>query len=327
MAAQSKQSKKETPLLSAYLVVGEDALKRERVMTRLRKRLEAMGDLAFNSDTFDGQTAKGLDIVTACKTMPFVSDMRLVEVENAEKLKKEDAEAIVSYLSAPSSTTVLILMAEKLPKNTRLYKAVSTLAPTAVIDCTPPKRWELPKLVRELAQGHGVTITDGAAELLIRRVGEDTVYLDNELKKLALAHRGLDPVNENEVLEMVSRTVEVKPWEFVDAFAARNVRKCMLCLTQMESTSSHALLAMCTTRLRELICAKSLADRSMIQTLPATLGLPDWRVKNHALWARNFTAEELRGALVHAMDAERRMKSGGDEDGIFVEWVLRSIRR
>ena len=49
------QSKKESPLLAAYLVVGEDALKRNRVMARLRKRLESMGDLAFNSDTFDGQ--------------------------------------------------------------------------------------------------------------------------------------------------------------------------------------------------------------------------------------------------------------------------------
>ncbi|MEY8562227.1 DNA polymerase III subunit delta [Eggerthellaceae bacterium 3-80] len=324
MAAQSK---KESPLLNAYLVLGEDALKRNRVMTRLRKRLETMGDLTFNSDTFDGQSAKGTDIVSACRTMPFVSDVRLVEVENVEKLKKEDAEALVAYLGAPSATTVLILIAEKLAKNTRLYKAVSAIGQTAIIDCTPPKRWDLPKLVRDLAIGHGITITDGAAETLINRVGEDTIYLDNELKKLALAHRGLDPVNENEVLEMVSRTVEVKPWEFVDAFAARNIRKCMLCLTQMESSSPHALLAMCTTRLRELICAKSLADRSMLQALPATLGLPDWRVKNHALWARNFSAEELREALISAMDAERRMKSGENEDGVFIEWVLQSIKR
>lgn len=321
------QSKKESPLLAAYLVVGEDALKRNRVMARLRKRLESMGDLAFNSDTFDGQNAKGADIVAACKTMPFVSDMRLVEVENVEKLKKDDAEELVAYLGAPSSTTVLIMMAEKLAKNTRLYKAVSAIGSNAVIDCAPPKRWDLPKLVRGLAVGHGITITEGAAETLISRVGEDTVHLDNELKKLALAHRGIDPVNENEVLEMVSRTVEVKPWEFVDAFAARNVRKCMLCLTQMESTSPHALLAMCTTRLRELICARSLAERSMLHMLPATLGVPEWRVKNHALWARNFTAEELRGALVSAMETERRMKSGEDENTVFIEWVLSSIRR
>ena len=85
MAAQSK---KESPLLAAYLVVGEDALKRNRVMARLRKRLESMGDLAFNSDTFDGQNAKGADVVAACKTMPFVSDMRLVEVEMSKNSRR-----------------------------------------------------------------------------------------------------------------------------------------------------------------------------------------------------------------------------------------------
>ena len=60
---------------------------------------------------------------------------------------------------------------------------------------------------------------------------------------------------------MVSRTAEVKPWEFVDAFAARDVRKCLLYLGRMDSVSPHALLAMCTTRLRELVCARSMADR------------------------------------------------------------------
>lgn len=87
------------------------------------------------------------------------------------------------------------------------------------------------------------------------------MHLDSELKKIALAHRGTDAVNEHEIVDMVSRTAEVKPWEFVDAFAARDVRKCLLYLGRMDSVSPHALLAMCTTRLRELVCARSMADR------------------------------------------------------------------
>ena len=43
------QTKKDTQLLNAYLIVGEDELKRETVIRRLRQRLEKMGDLAFNS--------------------------------------------------------------------------------------------------------------------------------------------------------------------------------------------------------------------------------------------------------------------------------------
>ena len=319
MAIQTKQ---EAPLLPVYLVSGEDALKRDTVMKRLRARLSKMGDLSFNADEFSGETAQGSDIVTACNTVPFASPVRLVEVRAADKLKKADAEELVSYLDAPSETTVLALVAEKLAKNTRLFKAVAKHGKTAVIDCTPLKRYELPKTVRSMAVGHGVSLTEGAAVKLVDLVGEDTVHLNNELKKIALSHRGADAVNEHEIVAMVSRTAEVKPWEFVDAFSARDTRKCLLYLGRMDSVSPHALLAMCATRLRELVCARAMADRGNPRGTAAALKMPDWRCKNHAAWARAFTSAELRQAIVSARDAERAMKSGANPDAAFLDWVL-----
>ena len=168
--------------------------------------------------------------MSACNTVPFASPLRLVAVRNAEKLKKPDAEALVAYLESPSPTTVLALEAEKLAKNTRLYKAAAKHGKSAVIDCAPLKRYELPKMVRSMAVGHGVTLTEGAAAKIVELVGEDTVHLDNEVRKIALAHRGADPVNEHEIVALVSRTAEVKPWEFVDAFSARDLQKCLLYL-------------------------------------------------------------------------------------------------
>ena len=240
MNGMATQKKQEAPLLPVYLIVGEDALKRDTVMKRLRARLSSMGDLSFNADEFDGETAQGGDIVTACNTVPFASPVRLVEVRAADKLKKADAEQLVSYLGSPNGSTVLALVAEKLAKNTRLYKAVAACGKTAVIDCAPLKRYELPRTVRSMAVTHGVTLTEGAAVKLVDLVGEDTVHLDSELKKIALAHRGTDAVNEHEIVDMVSRTAEVKPWEFVDAFAARDVRKCLLYLGRMDSDRAGA---------------------------------------------------------------------------------------
>ncbi len=314
---------KNTSLLPAYLIVGDDALKRAHVMQRLRTRLEKMGDLSFNSDTF-AETADftGADVVAACNTVPFASPVRLVEVRAADKLIKADAEAIVAYLSSPNDTTVLALVAEKLAKNTRLYKAVAALGKTAIITCDAPKARDLPKLVRDMAVTHGITISPAAAQLLVDLVGEDTVHLDAELKKLSVAHMGSGPVSDAEVRAAVVRTAEVKPWEFVDAFAARDTRKCLLCLERMKSESPFSLLPRCTSRLRELICAKSLAARGQGSALASVLKVPAWRVKNHAAWARGYSAEELRRAIIAARDVERAMKSGQDADEMFREWVV-----
>ena len=314
-------------LLAAYAAVGEDALKREAVITRLRGRLAKLGDLSFNADDFDGETAVGADIVAACNTMPFASPVRLVYVRNAEKLKKADAEELVAYLVSPNESTVLALDAEKLAKNTRLYKAVAKLGSKAVIDCAPPKSWELPKRVRAMATGHGIVLTEGGASALVELVGENTVHLDNELKKIALAHSGSDAVGEREIRALVARTSEVKPWDFTAAFAERNLPKCLGLLAAMESASPHALIAMCATRIRELMAAQSMVRRGNPKGLAEALHLPDWRVKSHGAWARNFTSAELRTALLTSRDAERAMKSGADPDEVFYCWLVEALKR
>ena len=316
-------------LLSAYLINGEDELKRETVLKRLRARIAKLGDIDFNCDSFDGETASGGDIVSACNTMPFASDVRLVVVSSADALKKADAEAVTAYLASPSPTTVLCLVARKLAKNTRLYKAVASVGPRAVIDCAPVKKYELARNVRGMAVTHGITMDDAAAQRLVDLVGENTVRIDAELKKLAVAHGpGGRPLGSAEVDAMVARTAEVKPWEFTDAFAARDIAKCVSLLPKMESTSPYALIGMCTTRVRELICAHALAARgqSGAKPLAAHLKVPEWRVRNHGTWARRWKAAELRGALSSARDCERAMKSGSDADEAFLEWMLGVLR-
>ena len=314
-------------LLPAYLVTGTDELKRETVVRRLRERVAKEGDISFNCDEFGGESAAGADIVAACNTLPFASNVRLVQVMAVDRLKKADQEELIEYLKSPSDTTVLALVASGLAKNTRLYKAVAALGKTAVIDCAPIKRRELPSRVRSMAVSHGVTITDAAANALIDLVGENTVALDGELQKLALAHRGSDPINDNEVTGMVSRTAEVKPWEFVDAFSERNVRKCLILRSRMDSVTPYALMAMCVNRVRELITAQCLARRGQSNALAKMLGVPDWRVKNHVRWARGFESDRLRQALVSARDAERAMKSGADPEREFQSWYISVITR
>lgn len=296
-------------------------------MKKLHARIGAMGDLAFNFDRFTGEADSSVDIVTACNTLPFASDVRLVQVDDVDRLKRADMEGIVSYLASPSETTVLALVATSVTKNTRLYKAVLKLDKTAVIDCTPLKRRDLPVRVRDMAMSHGVTMTPSAANALVDLVGEDTVAIDAELRKLALAHKGSDPINDNEVNSLVSRTVEPKPWEFVDAFSARNAKKCVMVRQRMRSVSEYALMSMCVNRIRELMTARCLIARGQASMLAKRLNMPDWRVKNHVMWAKGYTAEELRSALVSARDAERAMKSGADPDDTFTEWYLSVISR
>lgn len=326
-AFMAKQA--DTQLLPAYLVVGDDSLKKEAVLKRMRIRLEELGDLSFNSDTFNGESATGAEIVTACQTIPFASEKRLVQVNDAEKLKKADSEELVAYLQSPAESTVLMLVANKLAKSTRLYKAISALSANAVLDCgRPDKKKDMLTLVRKMGASHGLGLTDGAAATLVEFLGDDTVRLDNELKKIALSVAEEGTVSEEDIRRMVSREAEVKPWDLTDALAARDLKSAILARQGMPSASPYALLGRCVSSIRDLMGAQSaMASGGDGSQLASMLKIPDWKAQKMMGWARGYSAQELRAALASALVAEKEMKSGADPDAAFDDWMISVISK
>lgn len=311
-----------SPLLPAYLMVGADELKRAFLVDRLTQRVAALGDPDFNRDVFQGPAATADEVIAACNTLPFMSECRLVLVKDVDKAPKALAEALVAYLADPSPTTVLACTATKLAKNTRLYKAFAKVDKKAVVSCEPKSKRDLPAQVRDLALSNGVDLDLRCADQLIALVGESTVRLDTEIKKMAAALGPGAQITPAHLERYVTRTSEVKPWELVDALSARDGAKALLLLSRMPGQSPFGLLAMTLNRIRELLIARELDACGQGNRLASELGVPDWRVRNHRHWAAAFAPGELEHLLVSAADLERSMKSGGDAQQLFERWAL-----
>ena len=175
-----------------------------------------------------------------------------------------------------------------------------------------------------MATSHGIAMTDSAAKLLVELVGEDTVHLDAELKKIALAHTGAQPVGPEEVSALVTRTSQAKPWDFTTPFTQRNVAECVRVRAKLGDTSAYALIGFCVSSLREMLTCHALAARGQSGPGPLAkqLKMPDWKAKKVAAAARLWSAAELRAALSSARDCERAMKSGADAEGVFFDWAI-----
>ena len=110
-------------LLPAYLIVGPDELKRRQALTRLKARVDGPF-AAFNLEEIVASgELEPEDVISSLNTLPMGGERRVVVIENAEKLPKAVSEALVAYLDDPNLSCTLALAAEKLAKNTRLYKA------------------------------------------------------------------------------------------------------------------------------------------------------------------------------------------------------------
>ncbi len=163
----------EIGLLPAYLIVGTDGVKRDHAVSRMKARLEKTGMVEFNLDERDMTKDPDIEsIIGSLNTFPMGSEFRLVILDGCSKLAKAVSEPLVEYLASPSPTTVCLIIADSLAKNTRLYKAIAKIDKKAVIDCSGTKRWELPRRVQQMATQHGKSISTAAAEELVSRSGD-----------------------------------------------------------------------------------------------------------------------------------------------------------
>lgn len=321
--ATAASARKKATLLPAYLVVGTNELMRRETLARLKGYL-ASGLDVFNLDERDaGPDLTPGELTTSLNTMPVGDGPRIVVVNEADRLPKATSEAIISYLKNPNPGCTLCVVTEKLARNTRLYKALNAVGRHSVIECVTKKRWELPAEVQKMGRAHGVTIDHDAAEELVSRVGESTTMLDTQVRTLAALCRATGRITRADVEAHITRTAEVKPWDLLDAICNRDAARAMTLYTTMLKPSQIALTAQLSTRLGELICARSLAMRGTIGTLAEALGKQQsWQVKNHARWARRFSDQDLRDALVACATCERALKTGADPDIAFTSLIL-----
>lgn len=314
-------------LLPGYLIVGSDELKSSRAVERMRARLGKSGMVEFNLDERDMTKDPQVDdVVASLNTFPMGAEFRLVILTNCDKLPKAMSEPLVEYFANPSPTTVCLVVATTLAKNTRLYKAIKKLGDKAIIDCAPKKTWEMPPQVVKMAAAHGKAMGLPAAEALVARSGENTRMLDNELKKLASMVTGSE-ITLADIERHVMRTAEVKPWEFLNAVAARDLVRSLELLKLQPAKSEVRLWSLLVTRLRELIIAKSLDTRGQGSQLATTLGVQGWQVKNHLSWARRWRMDELLEALSQAIEVELALKGSRDSELALRMWVISMTSR
>jgi len=300
-------------LLAAYLAVGPDELKRKETLSRLKARAAGPFE-AFNLEEIEASAdLEPQTLLSSLNTLPMGADRRIVVVENAEKLPKPVSEALVKYLANPNEACTLCLTATTLAKTTRLYKALAKVGPKAVIDCSAKKGRDLLPYVQKLARSHNLSISSDAASELTARVGESSTMLDTQLASLSALLGGGGNVTLGLVESNVARVAEVKPWEFLDRLAQRDLGRSLQLLRLLDGGSAIGLCSLVCGRVRELICAKSLAARGEGGLVAKELKKQDWQVRNLGRWAGNFRDGELELLLSKCADADAALKSGADE--------------
>jgi DNA polymerase III delta subunit len=307
-------------LKPVYLIAGSDRPKVARAVRRLRDRVGQS-----NVETLSAVDVSAEEAVAACNALGlFAAEARLVLVEdvdgrpNAEGRlaggwKAADAKALAEYADNPAPATVLALVASEAKKDSPLAKACAKAGEVLVYDA--PKN--LASWVSKQFAARDVEVEASAAELLVELVGDDATGLETEVDKLAIWSGG-EPVTARDVHVLSPAVAETAPFELTDAWGRREVgavlRASELILERADQPRRDVvprllgILAAHVDRVRR--CKRLDAEGVAPREAASQLKRHPFYVQKLFGQAQNFSADELRAAVVRLAGLDYAVKGG-----------------
>ncbi|MGL4594220.1 MAG: DNA polymerase III subunit delta [Thermoguttaceae bacterium] len=201
------------PAKAICVVFGDDPFLKFHAVRNLRQSILHGEDAEFSLTRFDGNTAEMQNVYKELSTLSmFGGDRRAVIVEDADSFVTKNRDKLEQYAEKPQQKSVLILVLQSFPGNTRLYKRLAETG--LLIEAKTLSEREMPSWVVKWSQhSNNVKCNKDAAALLVERVGAEHGILDQELDKLAL----IVPANGRITMEMVEKNVG--SWRTQSVFA------------------------------------------------------------------------------------------------------------
>jgi DNA polymerase-3 subunit delta len=177
-----------------YLLHGPDDVQKSELAAAFADVVEV--ELrAFNVERLYGGDVEPADVVDAARTLPMMTDRRVIVVLQAEKVlqpKREGDSAaeqlavLESYLESPIDSTVLVFVTgEELNRQRRVAKLLARNA-TAVECGGIGSRSEAAHLVEERARERGMTVHPAAIARLLALAGGDSAKLRADSERVLM---------------------------------------------------------------------------------------------------------------------------------------------
>jgi DNA polymerase-3 subunit delta len=303
-------------------LVGTDTLLLRDAIDALRvKTLTRAPD--FNRDELRAGDAPIERVLDAARTLPMMAEKRWVHLSAIDKLKAEAQVALLTYLDAPSPTTVLCLSGEKIDQRTKLGSRLAKGGRLFTFE--PPRQNELAHWVSRRAARHQEKIDADAAQLLADLIGIELGSLDMALSKLAV-YAGADGlITAEHVEQLVAPTRVHSIFELTDAIGARDAGKASTLLRNALEGGENALmvLGMIARQFRQLIGVKEMLDEGARNNdLASELGIRPFLVDALKAQSRRYSKHELEEALLAVQRTDVKLKSSRLAPGVTLDRLL-----
>ena len=215
--------------------------------------------------TCSGAEVSATEVLDELRTLPFLTERRVVLVKGADKFVSENRELLEKYFDNPCPTGILILTVSSWPAQTRLAKRLPAVG--RLLRVTQPKRWQLPqRLIQYASDAHEKNLSEDAAELLIELTGDELVRLYGEVDKLALFAHNEKSITEQHIESLIGHNRIFGVFAVIDAVIAGNIAQAIYQLRTMfaeDKTAEYTVVGAFAFHFRRMFGAKVLLENGV----------------------------------------------------------------
>lgn len=308
-------------LKQVYLLCGEEAYLRSQYKDRLKTALLDGGD-PMNLHYFEGKGIQPGEVIDLAETMPFLSERRVLVLENSEFFKR-GGEQLAEYLASPAQTAFFVFVEPAADKRSKLYKAVQ--AKGRVIECNTQDEAVLKRWILEFLKKENKKITERDLDFFLEKTGTNMENIRGELEKLMCYCLGRDVVTARDIEEICVRQVNNQIFDMINAVAAKRQKRAMELYYDLLTLKEPPMriLYLIARQFNMLLQVKELKNKGCdANTIGTRVGLAGFIARKYVEQASKFKESDLRKALADCVETEEAVKTGRMNDILSVELLI-----
>ena len=185
------------------VLFGDQRFLKLQVLEQLTRRIlgadDDLGPTRFEGSADD---LKFADVLAELSTRSMWGDRRMVVIDNADGFVSNHRAALEKYAKKPTGSGVLVLIVDKWPSNTKLYKIVDKEGLS--INCERLKGAALKTWVKQLVRSlGGGAIDPEGLDLLLELSGHDMGLLHGDISKIIDSIGEQEPITYDGVVKLV----------------------------------------------------------------------------------------------------------------------------
>ena len=252
------------------------------------------------------------EVLDELRTLPFLTDKRVVVIKNADKFITEHRPLFEKYFDDPCPTGILVLTVNNWDSRTKLFKKLPQFGKLLMV--TLPNSRQLPgRLTQYACDAHNKKLTFDAANLLIELTGDELPRLYSEIDKLATFAQTEKAITAEHIESLIGHNRLFNAFAVIDSAIAGNIAGAIDRLRKMfaeDRSAGYTFVGALAFHFRRMFEAKALLEKGV---------RPDDISKRLRIWSnqakffaqlRKVSLEQIGGNLQRLTDTDYAIKTG-----------------